>query len=65
MPANTFAARLRSLRTQAGISIYALAGRSGITRQYLGHLERGTKEPSLDTARKIAAALGRRLDCWE
>lgn len=62
---DTFAARLASLRTEAGLSVYALAQRSGVSRMYLGELERGTKEPSLEVARKIAAALGRSLSAWE
>lgn len=62
---DAFGARLRSLRTEAGLSAYALAQRCGVSRMYLGELERGTKEPSLAVARKIAAALGRGLDAWE
>jgi transcriptional regulator with XRE-family HTH domain len=61
---DTFARRLHLLRESAGLSIYALAQRSGVSRQFLGELERGAKEPSLDTARKIARALGHGLECW-
>ena len=62
---DTFARRLRALRESAGLSVYALAQQSGVSRQYLGELERGEKEPSLEVARKLAAAFGRRLDCWQ
>lgn len=63
--ANTFAARLRCLRAEAGISIYALAAKCGLSRQHLGRLERGTRQPTLETAQQIARALGRELDCWQ
>ena len=54
-----------SLRTRAGLTATALAACSGVSKQYLSELERGLKEPSLAIARKLAAALGRGLDCWE
>ena len=60
-----FAARLKHLREAAGLSIYALAYRCGISRQHLGRLETGQRQPTLDTAQRIAAALGLRLDCWQ
>lgn len=62
---DTFARRLRDLREGAGLSVYALARRSGVTRQYLAELERGEKEPSLEIARKLAEAFSRQLDCWQ
>lgn len=62
----TFAARLHALRVEAGVSVYELARRTGIDRQYLRRLESGEKDaPSLETARKIAAALGKNLSVWE
>jgi len=60
-----FAARLRSLREAAGITKYRLAQLSGITQQQIGRLESGTREPSLETARRLAQALGRKLDAWD
>lgn len=62
---DTFARRLREYRETAGLSIYALAAKARLSRSYLGQLEAGTREPSLEVARKIADALGKRLDCWQ
>lgn len=62
---DTFAARLRSLRTEAALSVSQLAGRADLTREAVRLLERGRREPSLETARKLARALGHRLECWE
>ena len=62
---DTFARRLKSLRKAAGISIYALAARCGISRQHLGRLEAGKRQPTLETAQQIAEALGKGLECWE
>jgi len=63
--ADTFARRLHQLRTAAGLSQYALAKKSGVSKQYLSELERGLKEPSLAVATLLAHALDRRLDCWD
>lgn len=60
-----FASRLRSLREAAGLCVNALAKKAGLTRHCVGRLEKGEREPSLETARKLAAALGRRLECWD
>jgi len=65
MKSDTFARRLASLREAACLSVYALAQQSGVSCQYLAELERGEKEPSLEIARKLAAAFGRSLDCWD
>jgi len=65
MPQDTFARRLHQLRTAAGLSQYALAKKSGVSKQYVSELERGLKEPSLAVAALLAHALDRRLDCWD
>ncbi len=52
----TFGARLRQLR--ANLSIYALAQRSGVSRSFIGEIEKGKKVPSWDVAVKLAGALG-------
>lgn len=62
---DTFAARLGAYRAAAGWSVYRLAQESGVTQQYLAELERGEKRPSLEVARKIAAAFGKTLSCWD
>ncbi len=54
----SFGARLRQLRQKAGLSKYALAKKSEVSRSFIGELESGKKAPSLDVARKLAAALG-------
>jgi transcriptional regulator with XRE-family HTH domain len=53
-----FASTLAWLRHDAGVSVYALAQRSGVARQFLAELERGEKLPSWETACRIADALG-------
>jgi transcriptional regulator with XRE-family HTH domain len=57
----TFADRLRRLRLSAGLSAYALAKKSGVTKQALYRLESGKNEPTWLTVQLLAAALG--LDC--
>ena len=49
--------RVRYLRTQKGMSIEALALEAEINRNYLGDLERGTRNPTLIILNKIAKAL--------
>jgi transcriptional regulator with XRE-family HTH domain len=58
---STFAERLRTVREAAGFSQYALAKRSGLTKQVLSRLELGENEPSWATVQLLAAALG--VDC--
>jgi transcriptional regulator with XRE-family HTH domain len=60
----TFAARLQSLRLKAGLSVYALAQQSGLSRQTLSQLESGRSQPSWETVRKLAAALGVETDAF-
>lgn len=54
----TFGRRLRELREAAGVSVYRLAQLAGVTRQQLGRLESGARQPSWDTVCKLADALG-------
>ncbi len=53
----TFAGRLKALRVAAGLSQYALAQRSGLTKQALSRLELGEREPTWATVQLLAAAL--------
>lgn len=55
-----FAAVLRSLRTDAGLSQEELGYRSGVHRTYVSQLERGLKSPTLDVVEALAKALGTR-----
>jgi transcriptional regulator with XRE-family HTH domain len=57
-PSESFAARLRALRLAAGPSVARLAALSGLNRQALYRLERGDREPSWETVRRLADALG-------
>ena len=39
--------RLQELREQAGLSKYSLARESGLSREYIGRLERGVANPTI------------------
>ena len=58
---NTFANRLRERREAAGLSQYALAKQSGLSKQALSQLEKGIREPTWQTVQLLAVALG--VDC--
>lgn len=45
-------------RTRLGISQEELAHRSGLTRSYLGHVERGSQNISLANLLRVCKALG-------
>lgn len=49
---------LREWRERAGLSQEALAERAGLHRTYVGLLERGKRNPTLDVASYLGAALG-------
>ena len=49
--------RIRYLRGQKGLSIETLALDAGINPNYLGDLERGTRNPTVIILNKIAKAL--------
>lgn len=48
---------LRTCRLRAGLSQVDLAARAGISRVYLGELERDIKSPTLDVFCNLAEAL--------
>lgn len=49
--------RVKSERKSAGLTIEELAHRAGISASFLSYVETGNKKCSLETVRKIAAAL--------
>lgn len=51
-------ATIRELRTKKGVSLEALAGDAGISKNMLSLIERGEGNPSWSTVEGIAAALG-------
>lgn len=52
-----FGKRVRELRKQRELSQVELAAKVGIDRSYMGFLERGERNPSLEVIAKIAEAL--------
>src|SRR5262245_61636921 len=53
----TFAGRLRSWRTQRGLSQLALAGRAGVSQRHLSFLELGRASPSREMVDRLATTL--------
>lgn len=54
----TVAVNIRRYREARDMSVGALAERAEIGNDYLGHIERGAKVPSLEMLSKIASGLG-------
>lgn len=52
-----FGARVRELRLTAGISQEELAHRADLDRSYVGQVERGERNVSLDNIYRLAEAL--------
>lgn len=52
-----FGARVRELRKALGISQEDLAHRAGLDRSYVGQVERGERNVSLDNIYRLARAL--------
>lgn len=48
---------LRDERERQGLSMYAVAQRSGLSPQAVSYAERGEKRPSFETVLRIAKAL--------
>ena len=53
---------LRDERIRQGISIRRLATMSGLSQPMVGYVERGLRNPTLDTLLRIAVALD--VDLW-
>ncbi len=54
----SFARQLCAIREKAGLSQYALAKRSGLSKQAVSNLELGNREPNWETVQRLALALG-------
>lgn len=50
-------ARIRYLRQQKNMTIEDLALEANVNRNYLGDLERGTRNPTVDILNRISVAL--------
>lgn len=57
----SFASRLEEILREKGVTQYALAKRTGITKQAISRLVLGHHEPTWDTVQRIAKALD--MDC--
>ena len=56
--AKTIGERIRNHRTRAGLNQEQLAERCGLHATYIGQLERGEKNATLESMGKIVAGLG-------
>jgi len=56
--ATAFGIKVRAVRTAAGIAQEQLAHAANMERSYLGRIERGQSQPTLNAILKIALALG-------
>jgi transcriptional regulator with XRE-family HTH domain len=55
-------AAIRAIRTGQSIPQERLAALAGVDRAFMGRLERGETNPSVETLAKVADALGTPLD---
>lgn len=61
MTKEEFGKRIYDIRKQLGLSQYDFAHHCGIPEGYVGHLELGNRNPTLETMDKIAKAVGMSL----
>lgn len=57
----SFAAVIRKHRVKQGMSQEELAEAAGIHHTYVGLVERGRRNPTIDVAERLARALGTKL----
>lgn len=60
-PRQQFGANLKAERQKAGLSQEALAHVAGLDRTFVGQVERGERNVSIDNMAKLAQALGLKL----
>jgi transcriptional regulator with XRE-family HTH domain len=53
---------LKEEREQRGLSKYAISQRSGISQPMVGYVERGLRNPTLETLLRMADAVGVELE---
>lgn len=53
---------IQTIRLKKKLSRNELAKKIGVSQQFIQQMETGQKRPSLDTALRLAAALGCKLD---
>lgn len=53
--------RLQELREAAGFTKYGLARESGVSREYIGRIERGKANPTLPVTAQLSHGLGMTL----
>ena len=53
----TFGINIRRVRLDRGLTLEALADEVGLAYSYVGEIERGKRNPTLDVVERIAAAL--------
>lgn len=56
-----FGQKVRAERTELGLSQEALASRAGVHRTYIGMIERGEKNITLENIERVAKALNLKL----
>lgn len=56
--AQIFGQNVRRVRQEKGMTLEALAHEVGLAYTYVGQIERGTRNPTLDVVERIAKALG-------
>lgn len=53
---------VKDLRTELNLSQNDLAVKVGVTPKYIGFIENGERNPSLQVAKKISKVLGKSID---
>ena len=56
--AQIFGENVRRVRKERGMSLEALAHEVGLAYSYMGQIERGQRNPTLDVVERIAEVLG-------